>query len=103
VGSGKTALLLACAGCFATIQPRGRDQRHLTQEDAGLVNHETLPAERITAGDRRLPHTAVRGDISQNDALRRLMRKFKPQLLRRGGGDNLAAQFSRELSTSPST
>ena len=45
------------------------------------------------------PHTAVRDDISQNlDALRQLMRRFKPQLLFvESGGDNLAAQFSREL------
>ncbi len=45
------------------------------------------------------PHTAVRDDISQNlEALDRLMVKFRPELLFvESGGDNLAAQFSREL------
>jgi urease accessory protein len=44
------------------------------------------------------PHTAVRDDVSQNlDALAQLM-KFAPDLLFvESGGDNLAAQFSREL------
>jgi urease accessory protein len=41
----------------------------------------------------------VRDDISQNlDALQQLMITFHPQLLFvESGGDNLAAQFSREL------
>ena len=45
------------------------------------------------------PHTAVRDDVSQNlDALGQLMMKFRPDLLFvESGGDNLAAQFSREL------
>jgi urease accessory protein len=102
VGSGKTALLLALCRML-------RDDYSLavvtndifTREDGEfLVRHEALPAERITAVETGgCPHTAVRDDISQNlDALRQLMRKFKPQLLFvESGGDNLAAQFSREL------
>jgi urease accessory protein len=102
VGSGKTALLLALCRML-------RDDHSLavvtndifTREDGEfLVRHEALPAERITAVETGgCPHTAVRDDISQNlDALRQLMRKFKPQLLFvESGGDNLAAQFSREL------
>ena len=45
------------------------------------------------------PHTAVRDDVSQNlDALQQLMTRFHPELLFvESGGDNLAAQFSREL------
>jgi urease accessory protein len=41
----------------------------------------------------------VRDDVSQNlDALDQLMQKFAPELLFvESGGDNLAAQFSREL------
>jgi urease accessory protein len=59
-----------------------------------------LPAERITAVETGgCPHTAVRDDISRNlDALGQLMTKFSPDLLFvESGGDNLAAQFSREL------
>ena len=102
VGSGKTALLLAL--CRAL-----RDQYQLavvtndifTKEDGEfLVRNEALPADRIipveTGG---CPHTAVRDDISQNlEALDSLMRRVQPELLFvESGGDNLAAQFSREL------
>jgi urease accessory protein len=57
-------------------------------------------AERIRAVETGgCPHTAVRDDVSQNlDALRQLMARFRPDLLFvESGGDNLAAQFSREL------
>ena len=102
VGSGKTALLLA-------LCRRLRDDRHLavvtndifTREDAEfLVRHAALPAERIAAVETGgCPHTAVRDDVSQNlEALGRLMTAFRPELLFvESGGDNLAAQFSREL------
>jgi urease accessory protein len=102
VGSGKTALLLAL--CEAL-----RDRYSLavvtndifTKEDAEfLVRHGALPAERIAAVETGgCPHTAVRDDISQNlGALTALMRAFTPDLLFvESGGDNLAAQFSREL------
>ena len=102
VGSGKTALLLAL--CCAL-----RDRHNLavvtndifTKEDAEfLVRHQALPAERIAAVETGgCPHTAVRDDISQNlEALHRLMRQFRPELLFvESGGDNLAAQFSRDL------
>ena len=72
-----------------------------THEDAEfLVRHEALPAERIRAVETGgCPHAAIREDISQNlDALDQLMAKFRPELLFvESGGDNLAAQFSREL------
>lgn len=102
VGSGKTALLLAL--CEAL-----RDRYSLavvtndifTKEDGEfLVRHGALPPERIAAVETGgCPHTAVRDDISQNlGALTRLMRAFAPDLLFvESGGDNLAAQFSREL------
>jgi urease accessory protein len=102
VGSGKTALLLALCRLL-------RDQYSLavvtndifTREDGEfLVRHQALPAERITAVETGgCPHTAVRDDVSQNiDALERLMARFRPDLLFvESGGDNLAAQFSREL------
>jgi urease accessory protein len=102
VGSGKTALLLAL--CRAL-----RDDHNLavvtndifTREDAEfLTRNKALAAERIAAVETGgCPHTAVRDDISQNlDALQQLMLKFQPELLFvESGGDNLAAQFSREL------
>ena len=102
VGSGKTALLLA-------LCRRLRDRHAIavvtndifTREDAEfLVRHEALAPERIAAVETGgCPHTAVRDDISQNlEALHRLMRSFHPELLFvESGGDNLAAQFSRDL------
>jgi urease accessory protein len=102
VGSGKTALLLALCRML-------RDDYNLavvtndifTKEDGEfLVRHQALPPDRITAVETGgCPHTAVRDDVSQNlDALGQLMIKFAPQLLFvESGGDNLAAQFSREL------
>jgi urease accessory protein len=102
VGSGKTALLLA-------LCRRLRDRHDIavvtndifTKEDAEfLVRNEALAPERIAAVETGgCPHTAVRDDISQNlEALHRLMRRFHPELLFvESGGDNLAAQFSRDL------
>ena len=102
VGSGKTALLLA-------LCQRLRDTHSLavvtndifTKEDGEfLVRHEALVSERITAVETGgCPHTAVRDDVSQNlDALDQLMGKVHPELLFvESGGDNLAAQFSRDL------
>jgi urease accessory protein len=102
VGSGKTALLLALCRQL-------RDEYNLavvtndifTKEDGEfLVRNGALAPDRITAVETGgCPHTAVRDDVSQNlDALRQLMIKFTPQLMFvESGGDNLAAQFSREL------
>ena len=102
VGSGKTALLLALCRLL-------RDDYNIavvtndifTKEDAEfLVRNGALAAERILAVETGgCPHTAVRDDISPNlAALDRLMEKFTPELLFvESGGDNLAAQFSREL------
>ncbi len=102
VGSGKTALLLALCRLL-------RDDYNLavvtndifTREDGEfLVRHGALPPERIVAVETGgCPHTAVRDDVSQNlDALTQLMATFSPDLLFvESGGDNLAAQFSRDL------
>jgi urease accessory protein len=102
VGSGKTALLLAlCRQLRDRFGLAVVTNDIFTKEDAEfLVRHEALAAERIAAVETGgCPHTAVRDDISQNlEALDRLMRRFEPQLLFvESGGDNLAAQFSREL------
>jgi urease accessory protein len=102
VGSGKTALLLA-------LCRRLRDRYQLgvvtndifTKEDAEfLMRNDALPAERIRAVETGgCPHTAIRDDISPNMvALDTLMRAISPELLFvESGGDNLAAQFSRDL------
>ena len=102
VGSGKTALLLA-------LCHRLRDRYQLgvvtndifTKEDAEfLMRNDALPAERIRAVETGgCPHTAIRDDISPNMvALDTLMRAVSPELLFvESGGDNLAAQFSRDL------
>ena len=102
VGSGKTALLLALCRML-------RDRYSLavvtndifTKEDAEfLVRHEALESDRITAVETGgCPHTAVRDDVSRNiDALSQLMVRVHPDLLFvESGGDNLAAQFSRDL------
>lgn len=102
VGSGKTALLLALCRLL-------RDRYSLavvtndifTKEDGEfLASHQALELERITAVETGgCPHTAVRDDVSQNlDALAQLMATVHPDLLFvESGGDNLAAQFSRDL------
>ncbi len=102
VGSGKTALVLAL--CLAL-----RDRLRLgvvtndifTREDAEFLHrHEALPKERIRAVETGgCPHAAIREDISHNlDALDGLMADVAPELLIvESGGDNLAAQYSREL------
>jgi len=102
VGSGKTALLLAlCQQLRDTYSLAVVTNDIFTKEDGEfLVRHRALPAERIIAVETGgCPHTAVRDDISQNlDALNQLMARCTPQLLFvESGGDNLAAQFSREL------
>jgi urease accessory protein len=102
VGSGKTALLLA-------LCRKLRDQHSLgvvtndifTREDAEfLMRNEALPFERIRAVETGgCPHAAIREDISHNLlALEELMEEVAPELLFvESGGDNLAAQYSREL------
>ena len=102
VGSGKTALLLAlCRALRDTHDLAVVTNDIFTKEDGEfLVRHQALPAERIAAVETGgCPHTAVRDDISQNlEALHGLMERFHPQLLFvESGGDNLAAQFSRDL------
>ncbi|MGZ6070244.1 MAG: urease accessory protein UreG [Myxococcaceae bacterium] len=104
VGSGKTALVLA-------LCRRLRDRLSLgvvtndifTREDAEfLVRNEALSSERIRAVETGgCPHAAIREDISHNLlSLERLMKEVRPApelLFVESGGDNLAAQYSREL------
>ncbi|GAB5586883.1 hypothetical protein Unana1_01783 [Umbelopsis nana] len=102
VGSGKTALMLA-------LCQRLRDQYSIaavtndifTKEDTEfLVRNKALPEERIAAIETGgCPHAAIREDVSANlNALEVLHAKFNTQLLLiESGGDNLAANYSREL------
>jgi urease accessory protein len=102
VGSGKTALLLALCQHLKGEYSLGVVTNDIfTKEDAEfLIRNEALPKERIRAVQTGgCPHAAIREDISHNmDALEGLMKDLAPELLFvESGGDNLAAQYSREL------
>jgi urease accessory protein len=102
VGSGKTALLLALCRTLRDRVKLGVVTNDIfTREDAEFLHrHEALPADHIAAVETGgCPHAAIREDISHNlDALLGLMTAVHPELLFvESGGDNLAAQYSREL------
>ena len=102
VGTGKTALLLAlCKAMRDSFNIAVVTNDIFTKEDAEfLLRHEALEAERILAVETGgCPHAAIREDISGNLlALEDLSSTFQPDILFiESGGDNLAADFSREL------
>jgi urease accessory protein len=102
VGSGKTALLLGlCRSLRDTLRLGVVTNDIFTREDAEfLLRNQALPAEQIRAVETGgCPHAAIREDISHNLlALEELMSSVRPDLLFvESGGDNLAAQYSREL------
>jgi urease accessory protein len=102
VGSGKTALLLSLCRKLRERMRLGVVTNDIfTREDAEfLQRNEALPAPQIRAVETGgCPHAAIREDITPNlDALTELMREVSPELLVvESGGDNLAAQYSREL------
>jgi urease accessory protein len=102
VGSGKTALVLAiCARLRDRLGMAVVTNDIFTREDGEfLIARGALPADRIRAVETGgCPHAAIREDISQNVvALEDLHRLHRPDLLLiESGGDNLAANFSREL------
>lgn len=102
VGSGKTALLLKlCQALRERYSLAVVTNDIFTREDGEfLVRNEALPKERIRAVETGgCPHAAIRDDISMNlVALEELMAAHQPSLLFvESGGDNLAAQYSREL------
>lgn len=103
VGSGKTALMLGL--CL-----RLRDKYNLcavtndifTREDGEfLVKHNALSKDRIVAVETGgCPHAAIREDITANLlACEELTQKFEglELIILESGGDNLSADFSREL------
>ena len=102
VGSGKTALVLAlCKKLRETVRLAVVTNDIFTREDAEFLwRNEALPHARIRAVETGgCPHGAIREDISHNlDALEQLQLDESPELLLlESGGDNLAAQFSKEL------
>ena len=104
VGSGKTALVLSLCRLLRDRVSLGVVTNDIfTREDAEfLVRNEALPAERIRAVETGgCPHAAIREDISHNLlSLERLMSEVRPPpelLFVESGGDNRAAQYSREL------
>ena len=102
VGSGKTALMLALCQKLRRTHSLGVVTNDIfTREDAEfLIRHKALEEHRIRAVETGgCPHAAIREDISHNlVALEELMEDVRPGLLLvESGGDNLAAQFSREL------
>jgi urease accessory protein len=103
VGSGKTALVLALCKRLRDAMSLGVVTNDIfTREDAEFLHrNEALPPSRIRAVETGgCPHAAIREDISHNlDALSQLMHIDAPPelLFVESGGDNLAAQFSREL------
>uniref|UniRef100_A0A7S0F5I8 CobW/HypB/UreG nucleotide-binding domain-containing protein n=1 Tax=Craspedostauros australis TaxID=1486917 RepID=A0A7S0F5I8_9STRA len=114
VGSGKTALVLALTKALRSQVPLGVVTNDIfTQEDAEfLIRHDALPHELIRAVETGgCPHAAIREDVSSNltaceDLTKVLLDKQNdsnggkgaaPLILCESGGDNLAANFSREL------
>ncbi|KAK4644458.1 hypothetical protein QC761_304980 [Podospora bellae-mahoneyi] len=102
VGSGKTALMLSLSRYLRSSYSLAAVTNDIfTREDAEfLTRNKALPATRIRAIETGgCPHAAVREDISANlAALEDLHAQFDTDLLLiESGGDNLAANYSREL------
>ncbi|KAH7925890.1 urease accessory protein UreG [Leucogyrophana mollusca] len=102
VGSGKTALTLAlCKRLRREYNIATVTNDIFTREDQEfLIKNKALPTSRILAIETGgCPHAAIREDISANmGALETLQAKYGCQLLFvESGGDNLAANYSREL------
>ena len=103
VGTGKTALLLALCLAMRGQHSLGVVTNDIfTREDCDfLLRHEALETDRIRGVETGgCPHAAIREDISLNlRALEDLMAKVPDidYLFVESGGDNLAANFSREL------
>ncbi|ELU10481.1 hypothetical protein CAPTEDRAFT_156468 [Capitella teleta] len=102
VGSGKTALVLAL--CKAMRDKHGIcvvTNDIFTREDwEFLVRNKALPEERMRCVETGgCPHAAIREDYSLNmEEVKELTKKFQPDMvIIESGGDNLAANYSREL------
>jgi len=108
VGSGKTALVHQLCLALQETNLAVVTNDIFTQEDAEfLVRQAVLPRDRIKAVETGgCPHAAIREDVSANlSALEELTKMHQHEheqpllLLCESGGDNLAANFSREVRT----
>ncbi|CAM9380294.1 unnamed protein product [Choristocarpus tenellus] len=102
VGSGKTALMLElCRGLRENYSVGAVTNDIFTREDAEfLTKHSALEEGRIMAIETGgCPHAAIREDISANlMACENLTAMHTADIvLIESGGDNLAANYSREL------
>lgn len=102
VGSGKTALMLQlCRNLREKFNLCAVTNDIFTREDGEfLTKHDALTKDRIVAVETGgCPHAAIREDITANLlACEDLTKKFECDLIvLESGGDNLAADFSREL------
>lgn len=102
VGSGKTALMLQlCRNLRDKFDLCAVTNDIFTREDGEfLTKHGALTKDRIVAVETGgCPHAAIREDITANLlACEDLTKKFGCDLIvLESGGDNLAADFSREL------
>ncbi len=104
VGSGKTALVKAlCEKLRDQIELAVVTNDIFTKEDAEfLLRNQALASDRIIGVETGgCPHAAIREDISLNlQALEELMERFEGKLdllIVESGGDNLAANYSKEL------
>lgn len=96
-----TTTTLASTKPSSPLTPAAVTNDIFTREDQEfLIRNEALPKERIRAIETGgCPHAAIREDISANlHALEELQAEFDTELLFvESGGDNLAANYSREL------
>ncbi|CEL91607.1 unnamed protein product [Vitrella brassicaformis CCMP3155] len=102
VGSGKTALVLAlCRYLSQQVSLAVVTNDIFTREDwEFLVKNKALPEERMRAVETGgCPHAAIREDYALNmEAVKELTECYHPAMvIVESGGDNLAANFSREL------
>ncbi|XP_022238539.1 uncharacterized protein LOC106457024 isoform X2 [Limulus polyphemus] len=102
VGSGKTALVLALCKHLRESQNICVVTNDIfTREDwEFLVRNEALPQAKMRAVETGgCPHAAIREDYSLNmETVKELTKSHNPELIiLESGGDNLAANFSREL------
>lgn len=103
VGSGKSTLCLELCRNYGMSRNMAVITNDIyTREDARMLTEaQALPAERIVGVETGgCPHTAIRDDISMNQAAaEELEEKFEglELILIESGGDNLTATFSPEL------
>ncbi|EFP90623.1 urease accessory protein [Puccinia graminis f. sp. tritici CRL 75-36-700-3] len=103
VGSGKTALTLALCEKLRDRYNLGvlTNDIFIPEDRDFLQSHNALPnpSQIVAIETGGCPHAAIREDVSANlAALEKLQTEYKCELLLvESGGDNLAANYSREL------